>query len=110
MRFFPGSSFSTMQCSFCHKPNHQVAKLISNHPKDLRRAYICDACIAVCNSILEKSDANIAEQGAHPTPGRTAGRLDSGQNRWWRFWRRISQPVFQASPIAAASPAEGVAL
>ena len=42
----------TLRCSFCHKSQDVVGKLISS-PGDYPRAYICDECIAVCNSILE---------------------------------------------------------
>jgi len=41
-----------LRCSFCHKAQDAVAKLISS-PSDYPRAYICDECVAVCNSILE---------------------------------------------------------
>ncbi len=41
-----------LRCSFCHKTQDAVAKLISS-PSDYPRAYICDECVAVCNSILE---------------------------------------------------------
>jgi len=41
-----------LRCSFCHKSQDVVGKLISS-PNDYPRAYICDECIAVCNSILE---------------------------------------------------------
>src|SRR5712664_3536995 len=41
-----------LRCSFCHKSQDAVAKLISSQ-SDYPRAYICDACVAVCNSILE---------------------------------------------------------
>jgi hypothetical protein len=40
-----------LRCSFCHKQQDVVAKLISS-PSDYPRAYICDKCIAVCASIL----------------------------------------------------------
>ena len=42
----------SLRCSFCHKSQDAVAKLISS-PSDYPRAYICDECVAVCNSILE---------------------------------------------------------
>lgn len=42
----------SLRCSFCHKSSKSVGKLIST-PNDDPRAYICDECIAVCNSILE---------------------------------------------------------
>jgi ATP-dependent Clp protease ATP-binding subunit ClpX len=51
----PGSDES-LRCSFCHKSQDVVGKLISS-PSDYPRAYICDECIAVCNSILEDDKA-----------------------------------------------------
>jgi ATP-dependent Clp protease ATP-binding subunit ClpX len=45
-------SDDSLRCSFCHKSQDVVGKLISS-PSDYPRAYICDECIAVCNSILE---------------------------------------------------------
>src|SRR5437660_3178920 len=53
-----------LRCSFCHKSQDAVAKLISS-PSDYPRAYICDECVAVCNSILEN---NQAEKPAAKTP------------------------------------------
>src|SRR5690242_4565372 len=48
----PGSD-EALRCSFCHKTQDVVGKLISS-PSDYPRAYICDECVAVCNSILEE--------------------------------------------------------
>ncbi len=45
-------SDESLRCSFCHKSQDAVAKLISS-PSDYPRAYICDECVGVCNSILE---------------------------------------------------------
>ena len=45
-------SEEVLRCSFCHKSQDAVAKLISS-PSEYPRAYICDECVAVCNSILE---------------------------------------------------------
>src|SRR5580698_4821793 len=45
-------SDDSLRCSFCQKSQDVVGKLISS-PSDYPRAYICDECIAVCNSILE---------------------------------------------------------
>ncbi len=42
----------TLRCSFCHKSQEVVGKLIST-PGDYPKSYICDECVAVCNSILE---------------------------------------------------------
>ena len=49
-------SDDVLRCSFCHKSQDAVAKLISS-PSDYPRAYICDECVAVCNSILEDDRA-----------------------------------------------------
>jgi len=53
-----------LRCSFCHKAQDAVAKLISS-PSDYPRAYICDECVAVCNSILE-DDRTAAPAAAVP--------------------------------------------
>ncbi len=55
----------SLRCSFCHKSQDAVAKLISS-PSDYPRAYICDECVAVCNSILE-DDKGEVPVGATPT-------------------------------------------
>ena len=54
----------SLRCSFCHKSQDAVAKLISS-PSDYPRAYICDECVAVCNSILE-DDRTEAQPGVAP--------------------------------------------
>ena len=46
----------TLRCSFCGKTQDQVGKLISS-PSDYPRAYICDECVELCNSILEDDQA-----------------------------------------------------
>jgi ATP-dependent Clp protease ATP-binding subunit ClpX len=58
-----------LRCSFCHKSQDVVGKLISS-PSDYPRAYICDECIAVCNSILEddRHDAPYAAPHKLPKP------------------------------------------
>src|ERR1700728_4773467 len=58
-------SDEALRCSFCHKSHDAVAKLISS-PSDYPRAYICDECVAVCNSILE-DDRTETTTGAAPT-------------------------------------------
>ncbi|HET8637362.1 MAG TPA: ATP-dependent Clp protease ATP-binding subunit ClpX [Acidobacteriaceae bacterium] len=57
-------SDDALRCSFCHKSQDAVAKLISS-PSDYPRAYICDECVAVCNSILE-DDRGETPAGAAP--------------------------------------------
>ncbi|HXN72563.1 MAG TPA: ATP-dependent Clp protease ATP-binding subunit ClpX [Candidatus Acidoferrales bacterium] len=41
-----------MRCSFCHKTQEQVEKLISS-PNEYPRSYICNECVGVCQQILE---------------------------------------------------------
>ena len=64
----PGSD-EALRCSFCHKSQDVVGKLISS-PSDYPRAYICDECIAVCNSILEddKSEQPTTSPNKLPKP------------------------------------------
>src|SRR5579862_8091115 len=67
-----------LRCSFCHKSRDAVAKLISS-PSDYPRAYICDECVAVCNSILEddRGDAHPATTAGHlPKPQEVKNFLD----------------------------------
>ena len=51
---------SSLRCSFCHKSQEVVGKLVSS-PSDYPRAYICDECIAICAMILEddRNDAGV---------------------------------------------------
>ncbi len=58
-------SDEVLRCSFCHKSQDAVAKLISS-PSDYPRAYICDECVAVCNSILEDDRTETRAGGAAP--------------------------------------------
>ena len=71
-------SDDSLRCSFCHKSQDSVAKLISS-PSDYPRAYICDECVAVCNSILEddRSEAQPGTAPAHlPKPQEVKAFLD----------------------------------
>ncbi|MGO9673034.1 MAG: ClpX C4-type zinc finger protein [Methylocella sp.] len=44
-----------LHCSFCGKPDKEVGKLLAG-PK----VFICDACVGVCNGILEAVPASFA--------------------------------------------------
>jgi ATP-dependent Clp protease ATP-binding subunit ClpX len=71
-------SEEVLRCSFCHKSQDAVAKLISS-PSDYPRAYICDECVAVCNSILEddRTEAHTAAAPNHlPKPQEVKAFLD----------------------------------
>ena len=77
MRSRSGSD-EVLRCSFCHKSQDAVAKLISS-PSDYPRAYICDECVAVCNSILEddRSETQTAAGPNHlPKPQEVKQFLD----------------------------------
>jgi ATP-dependent Clp protease ATP-binding subunit ClpX len=82
----PRTPEETLRCSFCHKSQDAVAKLISS-PSDYPRAYICDECVAVCNSILEddRSESHAAAAPNHlPKPQEVKAFLDEyviGQER-----------------------------
>jgi ATP-dependent Clp protease ATP-binding subunit ClpX len=56
-----------LKCSFCHKSQDAVNKLISS-PSDYPRAYICDECVTVCNSILEEDHAQVPAAGTRQLP------------------------------------------
>ena len=60
-------SDDALRCSFCHKSQDVVGKLISS-PSDYPRAYICDECIAVCNSILEDDKVDAPSGLPHRIP------------------------------------------
>ncbi len=64
-------SDDSLRCSFCHKSQDVVGKLISS-PSDYPRAYICDECIAVCNSIIEDD----RQEQSYGTPGKLPRPLE----------------------------------
>ena len=77
MRSKSGSD-EVLRGSFCHKSQDAVAKLISS-PSDYPRAYICDECVAVCNSILEddRTESHAAAAPNHlPKPQEVKTFLD----------------------------------
>jgi len=60
-------SDDSLRCSFCHKSQDVVGKLISS-PSDYPRTYICDECIAVCNSILKDDKSDQPSSALHKFP------------------------------------------
>ncbi len=64
-------SDDSLRCSFCHKSQDVVGKLISS-PSEYPRAYICDECIAVCNSIIEDD----RHEQSYGTPGKLPRPLE----------------------------------
>ena len=67
-----------LRCSFCHKPQDAVKKLIAS-PGEHARAYICEECVAVCNTMLEDStDERTPTQPRElPRPSAVKDFLDS---------------------------------
>jgi ATP-dependent Clp protease ATP-binding subunit ClpX len=64
-------------CSFCGKRRREVRKLISGP-----RVFICDECVALCNDIIAKEEAQ--ERPKYPRPKEIADELDRyviGQSR-----------------------------
>jgi len=81
---------TTLGCSFCGKDRSVVSKLISS-PSDHPRAYICNECISVCESILEddrgyqEADAPDSEPPGDRNPlldHPLASRLLAAVERW----------------------------
>ncbi|HXY76393.1 MAG TPA: ClpX C4-type zinc finger protein [Steroidobacteraceae bacterium] len=44
-----------LRCTFCGKRDEQVSRLIAG-----ARGYICDACVGVCNKILEATPSSFS--------------------------------------------------
>src|SRR5262245_36205663 len=64
-------------CSFCGKRRREVRKLISGP-----RVFICDECVALCNDIIAKEEAQ--ERPKYPRPKEITEHLDKyviGQGR-----------------------------
>ena len=61
------STDETLRCSFCHKAQEQVEKLISS-PSDFPRAYICDECVKVCQQILDDEKREQAAPASRRLP------------------------------------------
>jgi ATP-dependent protease Clp ATPase subunit len=56
-----------MACSFCGKPDAEVANLVAGPQRILRRVYICDACVAIAVRLMAEPDAN-AQSAAENRP------------------------------------------
>lgn len=72
----PGAD-ENLRCSFCHKPQDAVRKLIAS-PGDHPRAYICEECVAICNTMLQDGaeEATPATQPKLPRPAEVKDFLD----------------------------------
>lgn len=73
-RFSPDDA---LHCSFCHKTQEQVEKLISS-PSEYPRSYICNECVSVCQQILdeEKKEQTTPVSRRLPRPPEIKSFLD----------------------------------
>ena len=87
-----GPDVEALRCSFCHKSQDVVQKLISSPSDYPSRAYICHECVAVCVSILqddrEPSDVSVSEAESHESDllpnHRLTPQLLAAIERWIR--------------------------
>jgi ATP-dependent Clp protease ATP-binding subunit ClpX len=90
-------------CSFCGKRRREVRKLISGP-----RVFICDECVALCNDIIAKEEAQ--ERPKYPRPKEIAEELDKyviGQQRAkkamavavYNHYKRIGQQKGKANDV-----------
>jgi ATP-dependent Clp protease ATP-binding subunit ClpX len=92
-----------IRCSFCSKPQKDVRKLIVGPD-----VYICDECIAVCNTILvEEQKVPVAEKPALLKPAEIKATLDQyviGQDRAKKI---LSVAVHNHYKRVACGPTDG---
>ncbi|HEX4462633.1 MAG TPA: ATP-dependent Clp protease ATP-binding subunit ClpX [Polyangia bacterium] len=74
-------------CSFCGKRRREVRKLISGP-----RVFICDECVALCNDIIAKEEAQ--ERPKYPRPKEIAEELDKYCIGQARAKRALSVAVY----------------
>ncbi len=74
-------SDDSLRCSFCHKSQDVVGKLISS-PSDYPRTYICDECVLMCVDILRDDGEPIGRAEEIDLSGfRNKTALQNGQIR-----------------------------
>ena len=74
-------------CSFCGKRRREVRKLISGP-----RVFICDECVALCNDILSKEEAQ--ERPKYPKPKEVVDELDRYAVGQMRAKKTLSVAVY----------------
>src|SRR3954454_16526700 len=92
-------------CSFCGKRRREVRKLISGP-----RVFICDECVALCNDIIAKEEAQ--ERPKYPRPKEIADELEKYVIDQPRAKKALSVAVYNhykrvgARALAAGKPNE----
>ena len=87
-----GPDVEALRCSFCHKSQDVVQKLIRSPSDYPSSASICDECVAVCVLILqddrEPSDVSVSEAESHESDllpnHRLTPQLLAAIERWIR--------------------------
>jgi hypothetical protein len=74
----------TLICSFCGKPEQEVAKIIAGPG-----VYICDVCVALCQDILSTAPA-AAVTDAPPSPPRLRVWDDMGADEMLALLPRMA--------------------
>ncbi|HZS36470.1 MAG TPA: ATP-dependent Clp protease ATP-binding subunit ClpX [Polyangia bacterium] len=74
-------------CSFCGKRRREVRKLISGP-----RVFICDECVALCNDIIAKEEAQ--ERPKYPRPKEIAEELEKYVIGQYRAKKALSVAVY----------------
>ena len=67
-----------LRCSFCHKSQELVEKLISS-PSEYPRSYICNECVGVCQQILEDEKREQASPANRRRISRSIEQLNEGR-------------------------------
>ncbi|HEX8304691.1 MAG TPA: ClpX C4-type zinc finger protein [Jatrophihabitans sp.] len=101
----------TIACSFCAKPDHEVAKIIAGPG-----IYICDECVRLCNEILSSASESAGDAPPElpywqamtdqqlldhlPKIARVAGQVEGSLTIWVRrvrgrgvSWARIGEAL-----------------
>jgi ATP-dependent Clp protease ATP-binding subunit ClpX len=60
-----GKSKTTLHCSFCGTPQHEVKKLVAG-PNGV---YICNGCVDICNDVLREAVLKSTGKGAYNEDG-----------------------------------------
>ena len=63
----PSRKESNLRCSFCHKSQAEVERLISA-PGERPRSYICNECVGICHTILSEEKQGQSGAAGLPDP------------------------------------------
>jgi hypothetical protein len=88
---------STMRCSFCRRPDSEVAKLVAGPWRIFAgRVYICDRCAMETIQIMEGQSSDESPRGA------TGSLFRRTLNRWGWSRRPARPSECRAAPLARA--------